>query len=232
MTRFETPINDPQIAALLHGLDLQSVSIAQNPEQATRLNAFCDQYVEPDFLEYDGANAGPGVYSHERISAIGDEGSLLHIRLQRQELGATVIGAVRNVAIISHIDDGRAPSIFSADSDDIIRFDGTRKTTFTIGAPQSNEGLYVVEQPSGLMQGQLERTLERERAMAEVPLVVMTGNGWEYRRSDRHWEKLHDIRRARDKVATAISRGLGYAAVSPETTSAQGTGQFGQKVLA
>lgn len=234
MARFETPIDDPQAAAALRGLDLQSVVIAKSFERSSRLHAFYDQYVEPDTLELNPGDDGMGRYDHQRISAIGDDGSLLHIRLHRQVVGRRVDPSISHLAVIGHIDDPHPARLLTATSEDFVRYDATRQTVFTIGQPDEEQGLQVVDEPMNQLQWNIEKALNRERALRALPLVALTGNGWEYRRSDSHWEKLHDLHRVRERVSQALSRGLGYVAlpeVRPQAQEEAGARQFDQKVV-
>mgnify|MGYP000945066421 CR=1 FL=1 len=231
MARFETPIEDPHTAEALKGLDLQSVLLARDFDQSSRLHAFVDQYVDPEVLQYEMPDGEMHNYSHTRVSAIGDDGSLLHIRLHEQVIGQLIDPAIRNIAVISHVDDPNPATIMFATSEDTVRFDGTRQTTFTVGQPDT-QSLRVVEEPMNQLQWDVETVLVRELALASRPLVKLTGNGWEYRRSDRHWEKLHDINQVRERVARALSKGLGYAAL-PDVRPAlqEDPGQLDEKMV-
>jgi len=211
MARFETPIDDPQVAAALHGLDLQSVLMARSFERSSRLNAFIDQYVDPAILEHVTEDE-PHRYVYGRVSAIGENGSLVHIRLHEQRVGHTFSEHLAHIAIISHVDDPNPAMVHLATSEDIVRVDATRQTSFKVSTIES-EGLKVVEAPMNQLQWGVEQILAREAALAAQPLVHMTQEGWEYRRSDGHWEKLHDIHMVRERVARALSQGLGYAAL-------------------
>lgn len=231
MARFETPIEDQHIADALHGLDLQSVLLARDFDQSSRLHAFVDQYVDPEMLEYETPDGEVHRYGHKRISAIGDDGSMLHIRLHEQTPGHTIDPAIRHIAVISHIDDPNPATIAPATSKDTVHYDGTRQTLFTIGQPDV-QGLRVVETPMNQRQWDMEEVLARELALASRPLVSLTGNGWEYRRSDRHWEKLHDINQMRERVSRALSKGIGYAALPDVRPIPQEEpGQLGEKMV-
>lgn len=231
MARFETPIEDQRIADALNGLDLQSVLLARDFDQSSRLHAFVDQYVDPDTLEFEMPDGEVHRYGHKRVSAIGDDGSLLHIRLHEQVPGQSIDPAIRNIAVISHVDDPNPVTIMPAVSEDTVRFDGTRQTMFTVGQPDI-QSLMAVEAPMNQLQWDMERVLARELALASQPIVSLTSNGWEYRRSDRHWEKLHDISQVRERVARALSQGLGYAAL-PDVRPAlqEEPGQLGEKMV-
>jgi hypothetical protein len=231
MARFETPINQPHVADALHGLDLQSVLLARDFERSSRLHAFVDQFVEPDTLQHETLDGQVHDYRHTRLSAIGGDGSLLHIRLHEQVQGQVIDAGVRNIAVISHVDDPNPATILFADSTDTVRFDGSRETTFVVGEPET-DGLRSVDAPMNQLQWDMEQVLARELALASLPLVHMNGNGWEYRRSDRHWEKLRDIRFVRERVSRALSQGLGYAALPDVRPEAQeDTGQLDQKMV-
>lgn len=231
MARFETPIEDRHIADALNGLDLQSVLLARDFDQSSRLHAFVDQYVDPDTLQYEMPDGEIHNYGHRRVSAIGDDGSLIHIRLHEQVPGQSINPAIRNIAVISHVDDPNPATIMSATSEDTVRFDGTRQTKFIVGQPDT-QGLRVVEAPMNQLQWDMETVLARELALASRPIVSLTGNGWEYRRSDRHWEKLHDINQVRERVARALSQGLGHAALPDvRPTSQEDPGQSGEKMV-
>lgn len=232
MTRFETPIHDPQVAAALHGLDPNSVMISRSFERSSRLNAFIDQYVEADTLEFEASDETIHQYDQSRFSAIGDDGSLLHLRMHRQVPGQSIDPSFGHLAVISHIDDPRPVTIQPASCEDVVHFDGSRESIFTIGQ-LDDEGLQVVDAPMNELQWGIEKVLAREWALTSLPTISVTGNGWEYRRSDRHWEKIHDIYQVRERVSIALSRGLGYAAMPILRTSPEDeTGQFSQKVLA
>ena len=230
MARFEAPIEDQRIAEALRGLDLQSVLLARDFEQSARLHAFVDEYVDPEILEHITEDGVAQSYGHRRISAIGDDGSLLHVRVQQQTPG--VVGAsVNHLAVISHVKDPNPASVLLASSHDTIRFDSTRETRFSIGSA-GTPSLQVVEAPLSRSEWDMQSVLDRELAIASLPLILITQNGWEYRRSDGHWEKLSDIKLVQERVSRALSQGLGYASM-PEVRPQpeQGTGQYDQKMV-
>lgn len=231
MARFETPIEDQRVAKTLEGLDLQSVQLARNAEQLLRLTAFIDQYANPETLERVAPDGQTHVYRHTRLNAIGEDGSLLHIRLHEQTLGQPVDPSIREIAVISHIDDPNPAYEAFATSELITRFDSSTQTKFTIGQPDT-QNLQLVDRPMNELQWNVEEALLRERALASVPIVALTGNGWEYRRSDGHWEKLGHLLELQKRVSVALSRGLGYAAL-PEARSeiSADYGQFEQKMV-
>lgn len=228
MAGFESPITNREAQHALEGLDLQSVLLSRSFEQSSRLNAFIDQYVDPRELTVD-IDGEPHTYGHRRVSAIGDEGSLVHIRLH--EPHPQLDPSLRHITIISHVDDPQPVSMFPTLASESTRFDGTRLSIFQ--ATATNEaGLQSVDKLMNELQWEVEKVLAAELAQRALPVISVTQNGWEYRRSDRHWEKLHDIYAVRRRVSMALSRGLGYAAVSQrELNSHEEYGQNSKKVV-
>lgn len=233
MARFNTPITDPNIEAVLRGLDHQSIRIARSREQQEKLAGFFSQYVLPNLLIQETPDGQAHTYDHTRISAVGSDGSLLHVRLHEQVVGQTVDSSIRHMAVISHLDDPNEASLFFAHSRDTRHYDGTTETVFTAAQPDQIDGLQVVDQPMNQLQWDIEKYLAREEEMHALPKVSLTSKEWKYRRSDGHWELLQDLEGVKNRVAIANLRGLGCAAMPmAQPEEYMGTGQFSQKVLA
>lgn len=231
MARFEIPIDNPEAARLLRGLDRQSVMIARSPEQRAKLCHFFFHYVRPDILSVDDLEGAPQRYAHQRFSAVGGDGSLLHVRVREHVPGQSFDESLGHVAIISHLDDPNEATTHFISEDRRVHFDGTTESVFKAIAPAEQGGLQVVEGAPGQIGWDIEKALMREANAQALPEISITGRGWLYQRSDGHLERLSDMHGVRERVALATFRGLGSSAALAVSGQPVESGQFEQKMV-
>lgn len=219
MTRFETSITNPYLAAKLSGLDPQVVRLARDPVAVQRLDDFITSQVAPEFLDFHIEGVGGHRYVHTRLSAVGLLGTMIHVRLHEQLPLQQMPTGLSHAVVIGQLDGSEDTEPWTAIAQDTVHYDGTRTSIFTMGdLPEPT--LQVVDGSMTEEEWELEQLLEDEAMLAAAPQLEISTRAWRFRRADGSWEPIRDIHEVRRKVGIAIDRGLGKAATQTEVQAA------------
>lgn len=202
MSRFETSIQNPELAKQLDGLSPESVEIALSSCALSRLNSFMDIYVDQPVLTF-GVNGVLKEYAFSEFSGFGTDGSLLHVR---NRVGGT--SPDDKVVILGSIDFDDQLVAMSPKVDRWTNPDSSFEMRMQLDTlpPPSFEDIVAETQEAR----ELQQLLAAEAYRRETPMLINANNNWKFALG-RSKEDLSDLKILHEQVQLAVRRGFGAA---------------------